>query len=192
MNVELKKNRKPGDSGDCRSGLGREFFLRGAAVWISVALFVLLVLLQMVPLPPLVLKHVSPSTYRLYQDVGTLEYKNIEERGKRQKIRREENEKVRENSRLRSDELQRAREVWKRQKSEVRGQMSEGQGLGKDEHRTSNIERPTSNEKMKQRAEERGKDEHRTSNIERPTSNWKTREDGRDPGEMRSAVTSSI
>ena len=83
MNVELEKNRKPRDSGDCRSGLGREFLPHGAAVWIPVALFVLLVLFQMVPLPPLVLKHVSPSTYRLYQDVGTLEYKNIEERGKR-------------------------------------------------------------------------------------------------------------
>jgi O-antigen ligase len=75
--------------------------------------------------------------------------------GKGQKIRREENEKVRENSRLRSDELQRAREVGKRQRSEVRGQKSEGQGLGKDEHRTSNIERPTSNGKMKLKSEVR-------------------------------------
>ena len=46
MNVELEKNRKPRDSGDCRSGFGRDFFPRGAAVWIPVALFVSLVLFQ--------------------------------------------------------------------------------------------------------------------------------------------------
>jgi hypothetical protein len=119
-------------------GLGREFFPRGAAVWIPVALFVLLVLFQMVPLPAGVLRVVSPATYELYEEMLP--------------------------------------EVWKNQKSEVRSQKLEGQGLGKDEHRTSNIERPTSNEKMKQRAEERGKDEHRTSNIERPTSNEKMKQ----------------
>jgi len=43
-------------------GLGRDFFPCGAAVWIPVALFVLLVLFQMVPLPAGVLKVVSPAT----------------------------------------------------------------------------------------------------------------------------------
>ena len=47
------------------------------------------------------------------------------------------------------------------QRTEDRGQRTEGRGQKsevkeKDEHRTSNIERPTSNEKMKQRAEGRG------------------------------------
>jgi hypothetical protein len=61
MNVELEKNRKPRDSG--------EFFPRGAAVWIPVALFVLLVLFQMIPLPAGVLKVVSPATYELYEEI---------------------------------------------------------------------------------------------------------------------------
>ena len=69
MGVKLKKARKPRDSGDCRSGLGREFFPRGAAVWIPVALFVLLILFQMVPLPAGVLKVVSPATYELYEEI---------------------------------------------------------------------------------------------------------------------------
>jgi hypothetical protein len=50
-------------------GLGREFFPCGAAVWIPVALFVLLVLFQMVPLPAGVLKVVSPATYELYEEM---------------------------------------------------------------------------------------------------------------------------
>ena len=61
MNVELEKNRKPRGS--------REFVSRGAAVWIPVALFVLLVLFQMVPLPAGVLKVVSPATYELYEEM---------------------------------------------------------------------------------------------------------------------------
>ena len=69
MSIELKKNRKAGDSGDCRSGLGREFFPCGAAVWIPVALFVLLVLFQMIPLPAGFLKVVSPATYELYEEM---------------------------------------------------------------------------------------------------------------------------
>ena len=64
-------------------GLGRGFFPRGAAVWIPVALFVLLVLFQMVPLPAGVLKVVSPATYELYEETGVWEG---------QKIRREEDE----------------------------------------------------------------------------------------------------
>jgi hypothetical protein len=48
------------------SGLTRKFLARGAAVWIPAALFVLLVLFQMVPLPAGVLKVVSPATYELY------------------------------------------------------------------------------------------------------------------------------
>ena len=78
MGVKLKKARKPRDSGDCRSGLGREFFPRGAAVWILAALFVLLVLFQMIPLPAGVLKVVSPATYELYEEI-------LPEVGKRQK-----------------------------------------------------------------------------------------------------------
>ena len=50
-------------------GLGREFFPCGAAVWIPVALFVLLVLFQMVPLPAGILKVVSPATYELYEEM---------------------------------------------------------------------------------------------------------------------------
>ena len=41
----------------------------GAAIWIPVALFVLLVLFQMVPLPAGVLKVVSPMTYELYEEI---------------------------------------------------------------------------------------------------------------------------
>ncbi len=78
MNAELEKNRKPRDSGDCRSGLGREFFPRGAAIWIPAALFVLLVLFQMVPLPAGVLKVVSSATYELYEEM-------LPEVGKRQR-----------------------------------------------------------------------------------------------------------
>ncbi len=59
-------------------GLGREFFPRGAAIWIPVALFVLLVLFQMVPLPVGVLKVVSPATYELYEEI-------LPEVGKRQR-----------------------------------------------------------------------------------------------------------
>ena len=40
-----------------------------AAVWIPAALFVLLVLFQMVPLPAVVLKVVSPATYELYDEM---------------------------------------------------------------------------------------------------------------------------
>ena len=69
MNFELEKNRKPRDSDDCRSGLGCEFFSCGAIVWIPVALFVLLVLFQMIPLPAVVLKVVSPATYALYEEM---------------------------------------------------------------------------------------------------------------------------
>ena len=77
MGVKLKKDRETPDSGgDCRSGLGREFLPHGAAIWIPVAFFVLLVLFQMVPLPMGVLKVVSPATYELYEDAGV---------GKRQK-----------------------------------------------------------------------------------------------------------
>ena len=104
-------------------GLGREFLPCGAAVWIPVALFVLLVLFQMVPLPMGVLKVVSPATYELYEEM-------LPEVGDEKKIRREEDEKV--------------REVGKEQKSEVKE---------KDEHRTSNIERPMSNEKQKKMKE---------------------------------------
>jgi Zn-dependent membrane protease YugP len=50
-------------------GLTREFLPRGAAIWIPVALFVLLVLFQMVPLPAGVLKVVSPATYELYEEM---------------------------------------------------------------------------------------------------------------------------
>ena len=50
-------------------GLGREFFPCGAAVWIPVALFVLLVLFQMIPLPAGFLKVVSPATYELYEEM---------------------------------------------------------------------------------------------------------------------------
>ena len=53
-----------------KGGLDREFLPRGAAVWIPVALFVLLVLFQMVPLPAGVLKVVSPATYALYEEIG--------------------------------------------------------------------------------------------------------------------------
>ena len=51
------------------SGLTRKFLVRGAAVWIPVALFVLLILFQMVPLPAGVLKVVSPATYELYEEI---------------------------------------------------------------------------------------------------------------------------
>ncbi|RZB29834.1 MAG: hypothetical protein SRB1_02114 [Desulfobacteraceae bacterium Eth-SRB1] len=67
---ELEKDREPRDS--------REFFLRGVAVWIPAALFVLLVLFQMIPLPAVVLKVVSPATYELYEEM-------LPEVGKRQR-----------------------------------------------------------------------------------------------------------
>ena len=53
-------------------GLSKQVVLRkrGAAVWIPVALFVLLVLVQMVPLRAGVLKVVSPATYELYEETG--------------------------------------------------------------------------------------------------------------------------
>ena len=50
----------------------------GVAVWIPAALFVLLVLFQMIPLPAVVLKFVSPATYELYEEM-------LPEVGKRQK-----------------------------------------------------------------------------------------------------------
>ena len=61
-----------------KGGLGREFFPCGAAVWIPVALFVLLVLFQMVPLPAGVLKVVSPATYELYEETGFRERQRSE------------------------------------------------------------------------------------------------------------------
>jgi hypothetical protein len=130
MNVELEKNRKPRDSGDCRSGLGREFFPRGAIVWIPVAFFVLLVLFQMVPLPAGVLKVVSPATYALYEEMLP--------------------------------------EVGKGQRSEDGRQKTEGQGTEVGKGQKSEVGRQKS-EGKEQETEIRG-----------------------DPGEMRSAVTSSI
>ena len=104
-------------------GLGRGFFPRGAAVWIPVALFVLLVLFQMVPLPAGVLKVVSPATYKLYEEILP--------------------------------------EVGERQKTEVKE---------KDEHRTLNIEHPTSNEKPRKMKEGLGDylatDPHRLKETE--------------------------
>ena len=106
MNVELEKNRKPRDSGDCRSGFGREFLPHGAAVWIPVALFVLLVLFQMIPLPMGVLKVVSPATYELYEEI-------LPEVGKRQR-----------------PEVRGQRSEGQGQKTKVRGQRSEAGGQG--------------------------------------------------------------
>ena len=104
-------------------GLIREFFPCGAAVWIPVALFVLLVLFQMVPLPAGVLKVVSPATYKLYEEILP--------------------------------------EVGERQKTEVKE---------KDEHRTLNIEHPTSNEKPRKMKEGLGDylatDPHRLKETE--------------------------
>ena len=59
-------------------GFGRIFVFNGAIVWIPAALFVLLVLFQMVPLPAGALKVVSPATYKLYEET-------VIEVGKRQK-----------------------------------------------------------------------------------------------------------
>ena len=65
INKKTKGLRKETDG-----GLGRVFVFSGAAVWIPVALFVLLVLFQVVPLPAGVLKVVSPATYELYEKTG--------------------------------------------------------------------------------------------------------------------------
>ncbi len=144
-------------------GLGRVFVSRGAAIWIPVAFFVLLVLFQMMPLPAGVLRVVSPATYELYEEM-------LPEVGKGQ--RSEVGGRLATDPHRLTQTFVRRTPVpspgatpvpsagatgqagqaspdknghrfGKRQKTEVKE---------KDEHRTSNIERPTSNEKMKQRA----------------------------------------
>ena len=156
---------------ETNGGLAREFFPCGAAVWIPVALFVLLVLFQMVPLPAVVLKVVSPATYALYEEI-------LPEVGKRQRS------EVR--SRLATDSHRLTQTFVRRTSPDKNGhrfakrQKTEGQE--KDEHRTSNIERPTSNEKQKKmkqktegREQETGSHRLRRSHRLRPLKNASAR-----------------
>jgi len=144
-------------------GLGRGFFPRGAAVWIPAALFVLLVLFQMVPLPSGILKVVSPATYELYEETGVW---------KGQKIRREEGEKVEEQDGWMNRMIPAGLDGKNIGQSLPAVSLAGSEEQGKDEHRTparlasesvagrSNIEHRISNGKVKE-----NKDEWRSISI---------------------------
>jgi len=53
-----------------QQGVPSLFFTRESVIWIPVALFTLLILFQLIPLPGGVLKVLSPATYNLYLETG--------------------------------------------------------------------------------------------------------------------------